>query len=181
MANEFLKPIKTLSWADVFSLWRDGEAGLDRWINHYQNSGFASWDDWRSNTLKDLRHQDLVWALFEIADPMLHVPDFTGGPFRPWIARYYAGAKSRTFREIVKSAALQGNPIVQEMVQHFPKEAYLVGLQTDRGIVVIEGMHRCCALTLAAEGKTLIDSKVFIALAGYSGEIPEMGRASSPT
>ena len=67
------------------------------------------------------------------------------------------------------------------MVADFPKETYIVGLQTEAGIVVIEGMHRCSALALAAESNARIDAKVFIALAPYSGEIPEMGRANSPT
>lgn len=181
MATEFLRPIKSLSWADVFSLWREGESHLPRWVEHYRKSGFASWDDWRSNTLKDLGHQGLAWTLFELLDPVLHVPDFIGGPFRPWIARYYDGAKSRTFREIVKSPALRANPIVREMVTDFPKETYIVGLQTGPEIVVIEGMHRCCALALAAETNATIDTKVFMALAPYSSEVPEMGRATSPT
>ena len=181
MAHEFLRPIKTLSWADVFSLWRDGESQLPRWITHYRNSGFASWDAWRTNTLRDLHHQDLAWTLFELIDPTAHVPDFIGGPFRPWITRYYEGAKSRTFREIVQNRALRSNPIVHEMLANFPKETYLVGLETAQGLVVIEGMHRCCALALAAESNAAIESRVFIALAPYSGEIPEMGRANSPT
>jgi hypothetical protein len=181
MANDFLRPIKEMSWADVFSLWRDGESHLTRWIDHYRNSGFASWDAWRTNTLRDLHYQGLNWTLFELIDPPLHVPDFIGGPFRPWIARYYQGAKSRTFREIVTSPALRGNPIVREMEANFPKETYIVGLQTGPKITVIEGMHRCCALALAAENNAKIDAKVFIALAPYSGELPEMGRATSPT
>ena len=181
MANDFLRPIRPLSWADVFSLWRDGESHLPRWIEHYRNSGFASWDDCRSNTLKDLCHQDLEWTLFELVDPVSHVPDFIGGPFRPWIARYYDGAKSRTFREIVKNPALRANPIVREMVANFPTETYIVGLRTGAGIVVIEGMHRCCALAIASEDNASIDAKVFIALARYPGEVPEMGRATSPT
>lgn len=181
MSNGFLRPVKPLSWADVFSLWRDGESHLPRWIEHYRESGFGSWDDWRSNTLKDLHQQGLDWRLCELMDPVLHVPDFIGGPFRPWIARYYEGAESRTFREIVTSPALRANPIVHEMMANFPRETYLVGLLTRAGIVVIEGMHRCCALALAAETNTTIDSKVSIALAPYSSEIPEMGRATSPT
>lgn len=181
MTEEFLTFIKTLTWAEVFSLWRDGESHLPRWIEHYRNSGFASWDAWRANTLKDLRHQGLTWKLYEISDPAAHVPDFTGGPFRAWIAKYYEGARSRTFREMVKNAALRANPIVHEIAAHFPQETYLIGLQAAQGIVVIEGMHRCCGLALAAENGTTIDSRVFIALAEYSGEVPEMGRATSPT
>jgi hypothetical protein len=181
MADDFLKAIKPLSWAEVFSFWRDGESHLPRWIDHYRNSGFASWDDWRTNTLKDLSYQNLSWSLFEIEEPTLHVPDFTGGPFRAWIAKYYDGAKSRTFREIVTSPALRSNPIVREMAANFPRKTYIVGLQTGANVVVIEGMHRCCALALAAERGACIDARVFIALAPYSGDLPEMGRANSPT
>jgi hypothetical protein len=181
MPHEFLTPVKTLSWPGVFSIWRDGESRLPRWIEHYRKSGFKSWDQWRANTLKDLPLSGLDWTLFEVADPLKHVPDFIGGPFRPWIARYYDGATSRPFREIVKNPALRANPIVQEMAAQFPKETCVIGLHTDRGIMVIEGMHRCCALALAAETKSSIDSKVRIALAPYSGEVPQMGRATSPT
>ena len=181
MSDEFLKPVKTLSWSEVFSIWRDGESFLPRWIAHYRNSGFASWDAWRTNTLKDLRYDGLSWVLFEIVDPLRHVPDFLGGPFRAWIAKYYDGRDSPAFREIVKTPALRGNQIVQEMAAQFPHETCIIGLQTDRGIVVIEGMHRCCALALVAETTQRIDSKVLIALARYSGEVPEMGRANSPT
>jgi hypothetical protein len=176
-----LKPVKPLTWADVFSLWRDAESKLPHWIEHYTKSGFDSWDDWRTNTLKDLRCRDLEWTLFEITDPLRVVPSLLGGSFRPWITRYYEGAKHKTFRELAKHPAVQGNAIIREMVKNFPKETYLVGLRTARGIIIIEGMHRCCALALAAENGKTIESSVFIALAGFEGELPEMGRANSPT
>jgi hypothetical protein len=176
-----LKAIKPLTWADVFSLWRDAESKLPHWVEHYTRSGFDSWDDWRTNTLRDLHCRDLEWALFEITDPLSVVPSFLGGPFRPWITRYYEGAKHRTFRELAKHPAVQGNAIIREMRANFPKETYLVGLRTARGIIIIEGMHRCCALALAAENGKAIESRVFIALAAFQGELPEMGRANSPT
>lgn len=181
MSNDFLLPVRAMTWADVFSLWRDAESNLPRWVEHYRKSGFASWDDWRTHTIKDLNYRGLEWTLFEVIDPLKHVPDFVGGPFRPWIAKYYEGAKSKTFRELVKHPAVRENEIVREMVEHFPEETYILGLQTDRGIVVLEGMHRCCALALAAEAGQTIDSRLFLALAPYSGEIPEMGRPNSPT
>jgi hypothetical protein len=179
--DAWLKRVKPLTWADVFSLWRDAESKLPHWIEHFKKSGFDSWDDWRTNTLKDLRCRDLEWTLFEITDPLRLVPGLFGGPFRPWITRYYEGAKHVTFRELAKHPAVQENPIIREMGSNFPKETYLVGLRTDRGIIIIEGMHRCCALAIAAENGKTIESRVFIALAGYHGELPEMGRANSPT
>ncbi|HVB34699.1 MAG TPA: hypothetical protein VNJ52_10055 [Patescibacteria group bacterium] len=176
-----LKPVRPLAWADVFSLWREAESKLPHWIEHYTKSGFESWDAWRTNTLKELDCRDLQWSLFEITVPLRVVPSLLGGSFRPWIARYYEGAKHRTFRELAKHPAVRENAIIREMVTNFPKETYLVGLRTERGIIVIEGMHRCCALAIAAENGKPMESRIFIALAEFEGELPEMGRATSPT
>ncbi len=176
-----LKPAGPLTWADVFSLWRDGESKLPHWIEHYTKSGYSSWDAWRTNTLRELDCRDLKWKLFEITDPSRLVPNLLGGPFRPWITRYYEGVKHRTFRELAKHPAVRENASIREMLKTFPRETYLVGLRTHRGIIIIEGMHRCCALAIAAENGQAIESRVFIALADFEGELPEMGRANSPT
>jgi hypothetical protein len=173
--------IKPLSWEEVFSLWRAGEAHLPRWIEHYKADGFTSWDEWREHTLKNLAVQNLQWNLFSIDDPVSVVPHFLGGPFRSWMKKYYEGAHMRPFEGIIKYPELQNSEMVQEMIANFPKKTYLVGLRTPQGIVILEGMHRSSALALAALKNIKIDSRIFLALAEYSGEIPEMGNVNSPT
>jgi hypothetical protein len=176
-----LRFIKPLTWNEVFALWRDGEATIPRWIEHYKNRGFSSWDEWRRNTLKDLQYKSLFWRLFEIEKPEASIPHFFGGPFRAWISNYYHGARTRTFEELANDSKIEGNKIIKQMVSGFPAETHLIGLRADEKVFIIEGMHRCCALALMARRKDEIRSKVLIALAEYSGEILEMGNPSSPT
>lgn len=176
-----LRFIKPIGWNDVFSLWRDAEANLPRWIEHYKTRGFGSWDKWRAHTLKDLSYENLAWKLFEVKNPIETVPHFFGGPFRAWIKKYYHGNHESSFAEIIKNQDLAQSQIVQEMFENFPLTTYLVGIQNKKRIVIIEGMHRCCALALANLKKKEIKTKVFLSLAQSTEDLSEMGQVDSPT
>jgi hypothetical protein len=175
-----MKFIKRLSWDEVFSAWRSDEANLPRWIKHYKARGFPSWDEWRKNTTKDVDLASLDWKLFDVEKPLDEVPHFQGGPFRAW-EKYYGGKTTAPFSEIIKSKELREGEIVKEMMSNFPKETQLVGLKTGERVVIIEGMHRCCALSLLASQNENLQAKVSIALAEFKGELPSMGQENSPT
>jgi hypothetical protein len=181
MPADSLTLVRSLTWSEVFAFWRAGEAAIPRWIEHYRKKGFHSWDQWRSNTLKDVRYETLSWQLFDVKDPAQTVAHFLGGPFRAWIKNYYGGARTRTFSELARERKIQDNALVKEMVADFPAETYLVALETGAGISVIEGMHRCCALAVLAARQQAVRSKVRVALGSHPGEIPEMGSPDSPT
>jgi hypothetical protein len=172
--------IRSLSADEVFSQWRDGEMHLPRWIEHYKNAGFDSWDAWREHTIKDLHFKDLAWKLYRIENPTLIVPSFLGGPFRTWMDKYYNGAEAITFSELIKNKTLQENPIVQGIFRDFPKETHLIGFITEQGVMIIEGMHRCCAVALAAAEGQPIQTELFISLAEYRGPVPHLGQPNSP-
>jgi hypothetical protein len=180
-ADNYLKFIRDLTWEDVFDFWRKGEAHIPRWIEHYKSGGYNSWDEWREHTLSNFPYRNLDWKLFEVKDPIQTIPSFFAGPFRAWKAKYYDGNNAVTFADLAKNEELQNSQIIREMVSNFPNETYLLGLQTNKGIVIIEGMHRCCALAIAGRNGKLIQTKVFIALAEFKGELPKMGQANSPT
>ena len=178
--EESLIRIGELSWTEVLSRWREGEASLPRWIEHYMNRGFGSWDEWRANTVHDLHGDKLAWELFEAQDPSV-VADFFAGPFRAWQKKYYAGPRMLRFKDLVQDPALRKEAIVREMMERFPQEVFLVTLRTPEGIVVIEGMHRACALAIMdAEGR-LPKTRITVALASFPGELPDMGQTDSPT
>lgn len=181
MQKDSLSFIEPLTWDEVFALWRAGEAALPRWIDHYKSGGFASWDEWRRNTLRDVQYATLSWKLFKLENPTDTVLHFFGGPFRAWIKNNYQGSRARSFEELANDPKIQNNEIVKEMVADFPAVTNLVGLQVEEKVFIIEGMHRCCALAVMAMQKMELRSKVLIALAPHSGEIPEMGRPDSPT
>ena len=181
LTSERLRFVKNISWDEVFNFWRKGEENIPRWIQHYKAGGYKSWDEWRKHTLSDLSYKDLHWELFEVENPMQTVPNFFGGPFRAWKARYYGGNSTVTFADLAKNEELKNSQIIREMVSNFPDKTYLIGLEANKEIVIIEGMHRCCALAIAEQDKKPIQTKVFIALAEFNGELPEMGQANSPT
>lgn len=180
--KEYLKFIKPLTREEVLSSWEKNEAMLERWIAHYKKRGFNSWKDWRINTVKDLNLGEKKWKLYEIIDPAISLPNFFGGPFRAWIKNIYQGRTMLPFSEIVKSPQVQKNIGESKIIENFPVNNFFVGLKIVNGIVIIEGMHRCCAIALAAERKRSLSIKATIALADFpDNEIPLLGNADSPT
>ena len=123
-----------------------------------------------------LKPETLHWQLYEIIDPSTTIPSFRGGPFRGWIRETYRGVDKPRFSEIMKDSVRRNQIIRSEFIEHFPSETTLTGLRVGQDIVIIEGMHRCCAVTLAAEQGRPVRSRIQIALAEYpSLDIPLLG------
>lgn len=174
--------IKNLTWDEVFSLWRDNEAHVPRWIEHYKAAGYANWDEWRKHSMHDLDLQKLDWKLYDIEDPAHTVSEFYGGPFRTWIKHQYDGQRTMQFSELAKKPAVQESLTTNQIIENFPKHSTLMGLRTPQGIFIIEGMHRCCALAVAAYKNIELSPNIQIALADYMDqEIPLSGHEDSPT
>lgn len=170
-----------MAWDEVITIWEAGEAGLPRWITHYQKRGFDNWRDWRTHTTNELQPQNLHWYLYKVSNPMKTVPLFKGGPFRAWIKNYYGSLKSPTFAEIVKHSDVGKSSTIQEMIANFPANTTIIGLKTTDGIVIIEGMHRCTALALAELQRKPIQTTLSLILADYGEkEVPLMGQEDSP-
>lgn len=162
-----LKQIKPLSWEEVLNIWRENEEDLEHWKIFWQERGFNSWEEWRSGTVKSLKLNERSWDLYRIKKPVKRVPRFYGGPFKNWREKYYHGEDFAQFSQIIKNTEIKNHPVINEMKNNFPRNANLIGLKTEKGIVIIEGMHRSCAVTMAAdEGKNLKTS-AHIALAKY--------------
>lgn len=177
-----LREIKTLTWDEVFSLWRDNEATMPHWIEHYKKSGYSSWDEWRQHSIQNLDLQLLNWKLFEILNPAKSVSEFYSGPFRAWIKNHYDGKRIVKFSQLAEDNAIRNSITTKQILESFPDNSALIGLNTAEGIVVIEGLHRSCALAVAAVSGIKIPAKLFLALADFRDtEIPIMGKEDSPT
>ncbi len=173
---EGLKFITSLTWDDVFEIWRKGEEHLPHWKPHYESRGFSSWKDWRMSSAQRLKPETLKWELFELTDPSASIPSFRGGPFKGWIRDTYHGVDKPRFSEIMKDQVRRDQIIRSGFIENFPAETTITGLCVGDEIVVIEGMHRCCAVTLAAEQGHPIHSRILIVLATYpSLDIPLLG------
>ncbi len=176
-----LQFIRALTWQEVFGLWEHEESHLPHWIEHYKKRGFTSWKDWRSSSVRDLRPESLTWSLYEISEPTTVVPKFYAGPFRAWINKYYAGEKIVPFGFLASHNEIEQDQNISGIISDFPTDSTLVGLKTQEGIVIIEGLHRCCALAVAHKQNIEMHPRMFIACAEFSGGLPLLGQENSPT
>lgn len=175
-AKEF-EYIKSVTWKEVFDMWRDNEAHQQKWIEEYRERGFDSWEEWRKTYTEPLGCEQGEWSLYRIVHPMETIPTLQGGPFRTWIEQYYNGEQGLTFSKVMEQSELQNHEKINQLAKNFPEETSLIGLVTSGSIVIIEGMHRCCALTLVANRGEKIESDVSIALAEFRGEkLPTLGQ-----
>lgn len=173
------KLMRPLTWADVFEIWRRNEAQNPNWVKHYKGEGFSSWEEWRTKKVAvPLRCAEKDWHLYRIIDPLKTVPAFHGGPFKSWEEKYYRGETLPTFARLVENPEVQSHGYVKQLLADFPKETTVTGLVTEGGIVIIEGMHRCCAIALAAQRRQILETTVSIALAEVSsGDFPGTSRS----
>lgn len=172
--NEF-QYVRQLLWTEVFEIWRKTEARNPNWEAHYKERGFSTWEEWRRTYVEPLKCAEREWHLYKILDPVRSVPKFHGGPIRSWMEKYYGGQKRPRFSEIVQGSKIQQHGYVLQLRDNFPKETALTGLVTKERIVIIEGMHRCCAMALAVMEGRNIESEVCIALAKFEGRLPMLG------
>lgn len=179
--NPGLKILRSITWDEVFSLWEKVEADLQHWIEHYKSGGFNSWKDWRNHSIKDLNLNKLKWNLYEIPEPLGTVPNFHMSPFRAWIKKYNKGNNALTFKELALVPEIQLKANVDKIAENFPKNSTLIGLIHNSNIIIIEGLHRCCALSVAKQNGINIQTKLFIACAEFHEELPLIGQENSPT
>ncbi|HLD26273.1 MAG TPA: hypothetical protein VJC05_04505 [Candidatus Andersenbacteria bacterium] len=162
--------LRPITWDEVFSTWRANEAQQPRWIEHYTSRGFTSWEEWRSRHVVPLRLDQREWVLYRIIDPLHSVPLFYGGPFTSWKQKHYGERDRLTFGELAALPAIDSHEVINAMVDNFPSPTQLIGLWQLGTITIGDGMHRCCALALAARRGRKITPEVTIALADFSGE-----------
>lgn len=171
-----LEKIRDLTWEEVFYIWRKNEAGNPKWQEHWENRGFKSWEEWRMQYAGPWRCAERSWALYAIIDPEKTIPKFQGGPFKTWIERHYGGKPKPTMVELAAREDMQTNQDNLNLLNNFPKETTLTGLIQDGEVVIIEGMHRCVAVALAAQQGRDLSTHITIALADASGEnLPTVG------
>ncbi|MGP8321195.1 MAG: hypothetical protein ACT6FE_02560 [Methanosarcinaceae archaeon] len=177
--NNFLKRPKPITWKKVFRFWRENEANQPSWIKTYQEKGFDSWDNWRNTHAERLKCKELKWDFYEIINPLKNIPHFYGGSFRTWIKYYYNGKETCQFSELANLEKIKSNERINSLINNFPKETIIIGLALKNKIIIIEGMHRCCAVALISRSKKKFQGEIKIALAEYPEKnIPTIGKAN---
>lgn len=175
-----LTVVEPLTWVQVFAVWRANEGDDSHWGPHARERGFPNWEAWRMTYALPLRLPERAWYMFRVADSLTSVPTFRGGPFGSWIRRFYAGDPHPTFATLAQHPDIRTHGTVRALQRSFPLETAISGLLTDDGIVIVEGMHRCCAIALAAAEGTPLTTTLTIALADARNEtLPAVGQTGT--
>ena len=175
--QEKLAFVRRLTWAEVFEIWQGNEALRPNWIAHFQSRGFTTWDAWRMTYAVPLGLPEREWALYEVPSPLVNVPQFRGGPFAGWVNRFYDGREAPTFAELVQHPSIQQHGGVLDIIARFPAETIVTGVALPSGVRIVEGMHRSCALALAAARGVFITTRLYIALgSGDEEQLPVVGQ-----
>lgn len=176
MEYQGLDFIKNLIWEEVFDIWEKNEASDPSWIKHAQTRGFKTWREWRETMVPALNLDRLEWSLYQIKNPNQIVPLFHSGPFKAW-SMFYNGKSSVLFKDLIQQKSVQSNNRLQKMISNFPTESSIIGVNTrSNNIVIIEGMHRCLALSYCAGKKEPLNADLKIALADYPKDrLPLLG------
>lgn len=164
------KLIRPLTWPEVFDFWEENEGRNPQWLKVARDHGFDSWKEWRGSYVAPAKLDQRNWNLYRVIRPPEMVPAFRGGPFRAWVEQIYSDAGfTPLFAEIAKRLVGQKNGRVEEIRASFsekPQRTIITGILTDPGIVIMEGMHRCAAIALAAADGTPMEIELLIALGG---------------
>ncbi len=166
--------IKSLSWEEVFSAWRELEVWQDSWKQHWTERGFDSWDEWRGAYVDPLHPETLSWELYHIGNPIKDLPFFSGVPTQGWAEKAYNGETTKQLKDISHLPLVTEHQKILALRQNFPKETMLIGIVHKGNIILIEGMHRASALATWNSHTPFIGS-VAIALAQWDASIPTLG------
>lgn len=163
-----------IHWSTVFNHWEKAEAHQDSWREHWEKRGFKSWREWREDYISPLKPAGLKWFLFQVTDPAKDVPLFYGVPSKTWSEFAYEGEKTRQLGEVKNFPVVTENQKISAIKENFPCGTLLIAVLNEKRIVLLEGMHRACALADWPEEKSCFE-EVHLALAIWKKEIPTLG------
>ncbi|MBU3923017.1 hypothetical protein KJ684_02165 [Patescibacteria group bacterium] len=165
--------IKKLSWKDVFNIWYDNEANEPHWKEYYKKEGFNSWYDWRKKYIDPIKNLNKEWKLIKVINPLKSILDFRGGPYKGW-KDFYNNQNLPKFKNIKE------HPRAKDYLKGLSKKTTIIAWNTEKGIVIIEGMHRCAGIAKAAKENKQINLDLYIAIANcFIKDIPDFRNESN--
>lgn len=170
--DDGLRFVEPLTWDEVFDIMRKNEENLSHWEPLYRSKGFSSWEDWRRKQFAMLHGDQLSWNLYRVPNHLGTVPIFHGGPFLSWMKYFYQGDPAPTFATLAQHPGIQNHYYIRDLVTPPFLTTTIVAVRNEDRIVVIEGMHRCCAIALAAAQGCDTNLRLYVALAHFKGDLP---------
>ena len=141
--------IRNIPWQEVLDDWRERERDDWGWEEHIEARGFRSWDEFRARIYsKYFEPSEREWTLSRVDDPYSFIPKMYAGAFPGWKKYYPDGVHQIQFQDLIKNTAVAKNPKVKAIFKQFPNPTTMIGVQFRDRFVIIEGMHRACAISL---------------------------------
>lgn len=150
-----MKFIKSISWQEIFSLWKKQEAGI--WDAAIASKNVETWEEWRSIYFSGLNLETKNWQLFEVESE--DVKYFQCGLFPRW-KEFAESVQSRKIADIARISFFESYEKIKKIQEDFPEHSLLIGLKNGENVILLEGHHR--AVAMARDTK---NHQVFLALA----------------
>src|SRR3989344_9692935 len=93
-----------------------------------------------------LNPKSLEWFLYRIEEPLEIFPQIYGTPTRAWVNKTSGAVITKRLKDILNLPIVADNPKVADIKKDFPEKTMFTGLVRSCEIILIEGMHRACAL-----------------------------------
>lgn len=174
-----LTQIKSLAPQEVFETWRNIEESVEHWTGVWQSKGFKSWEDWRRATHAPLFEKQLNWNLYKINEPLKSVPQWQAGMFHVWNKCFYNSFNEQPplLKDLLTHPGVHNHWYIREIANNFPASTTLTALNMPNGdIVLVEGMHRACAIAMLAHDNKSLKTEVFVMIADWpDGKPPHLG------
>src|SRR3989338_52163 len=174
-----LKLIKPLTTSQVFDIWRDIEEPLEHWKGFWKTKGFKNWEEWRKQSHAPVLEKNLSWDLYLINNPLTEIPQWRGIMSHSWNKWFYPQfpEKPPRLKELLIHPGVHNHWYIREIANNLPASTTLTALHMSNGdIVVAEGMHRACAITMLAFDKKPLNTDVFVIIADWpDNEPPKLG------
>ncbi|MBI2068504.1 MAG: hypothetical protein HYT67_00110 [Candidatus Yanofskybacteria bacterium] len=107
------------------------------------------------------------------------MPEWRGGMFHGWDKWFYGSfpEKPPRLKDLLAHPGVHNHWYIREIADNFPAPTTLTALRLpNNDLVVVEGMHRACAIALLAHNNKVLDTEVLIMLADWpDAEPPKLG------
>jgi hypothetical protein len=153
-----MKFLRNTTWQKIYEEWQKSEAEI--WQKHFTNRKHESWSQFRDPQIQELSLPDLTWKLYEL-DPS-EIPALHCGPFPKW-QELVKELGDDTFKTLSTAPHFKDHPKVIDLKKHFPPEIQLIATNSQIP-QLIEGHHRCIALTQLLFKNTPPNTKITLAL-----------------
>ncbi len=153
-------------------MWRKDEEKVKHWKPFWRSKGFKSWAEWRKTTHRPLFEKSIEWQLFKAENPTETIPEWHGIMSHSWHKWFYGAFKERPpkLKDLISHPGVNNHWFIQKIKNNFEKETVILALQSKNGEVMIaEGMHRACALAIAAYENKKIKTNLIVALGKWPG------------